>query len=325
MADRVDFTSDRGRRVDLTPPGGVKSTRVQQTWRVRSYPVGRQPIVVLGEFDGFHVGHRQLVHLARRRAQREERPLIAVVMDDGASTGRLMTPAERSVAALAHGIDAAHVVAVPADVSQVGAPLVEQVVVRLSPRVVMMACLPDGPDTARFPVLRDALRARQIHVDEVDRWFDVDRRPVTSRRIREAIANGDVARAHAWLGSPYTLSGEVVHGSGLGHTIGFPTANVDPPAGRAIPTRGVYSAVVSLPDGRTHAAAVNVGVRPTVEQHGALLVEAHLLDFDEDIYGQRIDIGFRQWLREEVAFGSVDVLIDQLGLDAARARMSLGR
>ena len=282
------------------------------------------PVVALGEFDGFHLGHQQLVRAATQLARRERRPLVTLVMDDASITEHLMSPAARSRAALAHGSDAAHVLTVRSD-EGAGAAIVDELVARMAPAVVMMACLPGPADDARFPRLRDELRARRVRVEEVDRWFDVDLQPVTSRRIREAVGSGDVAHAHAWLGAPYALTGEVVHGSGLGRTIGFPTANVDPPPQRVLPGRGVYSAVVTLPGGAQHLAAVNIGVRPTVERDGALLVEAHLLEFDDDLYGRSIEIGLRHWLRSEMPFESVDALVEQLALDARLAGKSLGR
>ena len=115
-----------------------------------------------------------------------------------------------------------------------------------------------------------------------------------------------------------------MHGSGLGRTIGYPTANVPPPAGRLLPALGVYAGTVRLPGGSEHASAINVGVRPTVELAGTVLVEAHLLDFDDDIYGARIDVAFHERLRGELRFGSIDELIAQLRRDVDDTRRILG-
>ena len=158
---------------------------------------------------------------------------------------------------------------------------------------------------------------------EVPRWPDPDGSLITTARIREALGTGDVVRANDWLGRRFSLSAEVVHGSRLGHTIGFPTANLGLPANQFVPMNGVYAAVVELPDGEERRAAVNIGVRPTVEEHGKLVVEAHLLDFDGDLYEQRITIAFRRWLRHERRFDSLDALVDQLAADVHQIRLLL--
>ncbi len=158
---------------------------------------------------------------------------------------------------------------------------------------------------------------------EVSRWPDPDGSLITAARIRDALSSGDVVRANDWLGRRFSLSGVVVHGSGLGHTIGFPTANLDLPANQFVPMNGVYAAVVDLPDGDERRAAVNIGVRPTVEEHGKLLVEAHLLDFDGDLYDRRITVSFRRWLRHERRFESLDALVTQLAADVHQIRLLL--
>ena len=126
----------------------------------------------------------------------------------------------------------------------------------------------------------------------------------------------------AMLGRPYALAGEVVHGAGLGHTIGFATANVVPPIGQALPAEGVYAAAV-VHDGTRTAAAVNIGRRPTVHGNGKLLIEAHLLDFDGDLYGRTISIQFLQRLRGEQRFMGLDGLVAQLGKDVLAVRSLL--
>ena len=283
----------------------------------------RHPAVVLGEFDGFHLGHRQLIQAALRVADEHEAPLVAVVMHDLAQTERLGTLTEACRGILGAGASAVHIVDVDTRHAEAAAErLVRDVSMRMEPVAVVMACLPGGARDARFPSLRTSLGAAGILQLDVARWLDIDGSPITGRGVRDALQAGDVLRAANWLGRPYALAGEVVHGSGLGRTLGFPTANVWPPSARVIPTRGVYAASVSTADGRSHAAAVNIGERPTVEVDGRILIEAHLLDFDEDIYGTRITIEFRRWLRGERRFESVDALIAQVEQDVVRARIA---
>ena len=285
----------------------------------------RAPVVVLGEFDGFHLGHRQLIQAARRTADEHQAPLVAVVMHDLARTERLGSLTETCRATLAAGASAVHIVDVDTRSAEREAEqLVRDVSLRMHPVAVVMACLPGGEHDARFPALRRSLASAGILQIDVARWLDIDGTPITGRGVRVALAEGDVLRAANWLGRPYVLASEVVHGSGLGRTMGFPTANLWPPAGRVIPAKGVYAAHAVTADGRRHVAAVNIGERPTVEVNGRVLVEAHLLDFDEDIYDTRISIEFRRWLRGEQRFDSIDALIAQLEQDVVRARIAAG-
>ncbi len=282
------------------------------------------PIVVLGEFDGFHLGHRQLADAALRVAQRERRPLVAAVLADMGAAHTLTTVDQRCWALLASGASSALVVSlVDASDPAIAVEIVDQIANRLAPSAVVMACLPDDASTARFPQLRAEFAERSIEVVEVPRWRNPDGQFITSDAVRDALRTADIPRANDLLGRTFSLIGTVVHGSGLGRTIGFPTANLDLRADALIPRRGVYAALVDLADGSQHRAAVNIGVRPTVERDGHVLVEAHLLDFDGDLYGVRIDVGFRRWLREEQRFGSVDELVAQLALDVEHTRLLL--
>ncbi len=144
---------------------------------------------------------------------------------------------------------------------------------------------------------------------------------VSSTRIRSLIESGDVAAASALLGSRFGLSNEVVRGEQRGRALGFPTANLRPPPGKVTPGHGIYAAFAEV-DGVARPAAVNVGVRPTFGGTG-LLIEAHLLDFDGDLYGKRLTLEFVERLRPEIRFENVDALIEQMGDDVSRVRQIL--
>jgi riboflavin kinase/FMN adenylyltransferase len=142
---------------------------------------------------------------------------------------------------------------------------------------------------------------------------------VRSERVRRSIASGDVAIARRLLGRPFAVRGIVVMGNQLGRTIGVPTANLAPCLGSPIPACGVYAAAVRLPDGPAWPAAANVGVRPTVGDDGALRVEAHLIGFEGDLYGQEIEVAFHTWIRGERRFDSLRDLKVQLAVDIREA------
>ena len=282
---------------------------------------GNRPVIVVGEFDGFHLGHRQLLHSATRLARSSGRPLVAVILCDTRQS-TMLTADERCWATMASGATSAVVIEVPTTIDA-GPLIVDEVISRLHPWAVVMACLPGDDSTARFPALRAAFSRHAVEVVQMPRWCNPDGEPITTSGVRASLAAGEIPRANDWLGRTFTLTGTVVHGSGLGRTIGFPTANLDLAVDCLVPMRGVYAAEVHLPSGEPHRAAVNVGVRPTVQDHGPVLVEAHLLDFDADLYGDRVQVGFRRWLRDEQRFDSVDALVGQLAVDIEQVRLIL--
>ncbi len=145
---------------------------------------------------------------------------------------------------------------------------------------------------------------------------------ISSTRIRAALTAGDIEEANGCLGRPYRLSGVVVRGRGLGRQLGIPTANLEPPAGRLIPANGVYAALARTERDGVRPAVVNIGVRPTIAADH-LTVEAHLLDFDGDLYDQRLGLDFVAWLRDEETFPSLNALVEQIRRDIAHARQIL--
>src|SRR6266478_2503343 len=147
----------------------------------------------------------------------------------------------------------------------------------------------------------------------------LDGKAVSSTRIREAIRAGDLDAASQMLGRAYSLSGAVIKGDQLGRKLGFPTANLDV-TGLVLPPNGVYLARVQV-QGHTHRAVVNIGSRPTINSPDPQLrVEAHLLDFNPDLYGQEIEINFMDKLRDEQQFPSLDALKEQIARDISHAK-----
>jgi len=146
----------------------------------------------------------------------------------------------------------------------------------------------------------------------------LDGKVISSTRIREAIRTGRFDRAGQMLGRAYSLAGQVVAGDRLGRPIGFPTANLDV-TGLVLPPNGVYMAHVNA-RGETHRAVVNIGLRPTLPNPDPpVRVEAHLLDFDADLYGAELEVTFSERLRDEQKFASVDELRKQIARDIAEA------
>jgi riboflavin kinase/FMN adenylyltransferase len=144
--------------------------------------------------------------------------------------------------------------------------------------------------------------------------------PVSSSRIRAAVAEGDLRAAGDMLGRPFALRGRIVHGERRGRGLGWPTINLMPEQ-EVIPARGVYVSEVRLDgDSEARPAVTNVGVRPTVSAGIDLVVESHILDFSRDVYDVEADVAFLQRLRDERAFESVEALSRQIQHDVGRAR-----
>jgi riboflavin kinase / FMN adenylyltransferase len=142
-------------------------------------------------------------------------------------------------------------------------------------------------------------------------------RPVSTAEVCAAVFAGDVELAAGLLGRPFALTGPVVHGDRRGRTIGFPTANLRPERSLVVPARGVYACRA---DGRP--AAVNVGLRPTFDGTPGLLVEAHILDFEGDLYGHELEVEFIRQLRHEQRFEGIAALVRQIGDDIADVRQT---
>ena len=143
---------------------------------------------------------------------------------------------------------------------------------------------------------------------------------VSSTYIRRLVELGQIERANQFLGHPHVLTQVVRHGRRIGHTIGIPTVNLVAPPHVLVPSHGVYATRVTLPDGGTYAAVTNVGTRPTVNNGSDVTVEAWLLDFDGDLYGQTVRLEFLRHIRDEVRFDSLDALMAQISRDADSAR-----
>ncbi|MFP5309043.1 MAG: bifunctional riboflavin kinase/FAD synthetase [Actinomycetes bacterium] len=309
-------------------------------------PLGHAPedvppapsVVAIGVFDGVHAGHRAvLAHAAGVAADRGVRTVavtfdrhpMAVVRPEAAPA--LLQPLRARVAALrAAGADEVVVLTFDESFSRLTPEaFVDRVLVGplRAVHVVVGANFRFGHRAAGdVDALATLGEARGFTVDGLDLLADAAD-VVSSTRIRDAVARGDVVAASEALGRPFELEGEVVHGEGRGRTIGVPTANVAPAAGLLVPAGGVYAAwarVVVDADGAPldeppAPAVVNIGTRPTFDGVG-VSVEAHLLDTDRDLYGSTLALAFVARLRDERRFDGVEDLVAQIHADVDAAR-----
>lgn len=264
-------------------------------------------IVAVGEFDGFHVGHRTLAEAARRLARTRRLPLAAVVLDSPVRRELLMSPEDRCTALLDLGFDVVRVLEVAAiDESVI---VVDEVRRWVQPEAVVMNCAP-GPQP-RVTTVAAEFRRAGIQTFEVPREHTSSGSEVTSEKLRQLLRAADLGAVEALTGRPFSLSGVVRRGAQLGRVIGTPTANVELPPRMLMPPNGVYACQVTV-DGRTWATATNVGLRPTVEHRDTPVVEAHLIGFDGDLYGCRLTVEFRAFVRSERQFAGLDELSAQI-------------
>jgi riboflavin kinase/FMN adenylyltransferase len=295
-------------------------------------PEARGGTVALGNFDGVHRGHAEV--LAAAHQARPDLPLLALTFephprehfrpDDPPFRLTLLPAKARALAALG----ARATIAVPFDATfsaMTAEDFVEEVLHRgLGAR--HLACGPDfafghrrGGDVA---FLRAAAEARGIGLSVVPKLADAEG-PISSTRVRRALQDGYPERAASLLGRDWAITGPVTHGDARGRTIGFPTANI--PLGRHLePARGVYAVRAGLPDGRVVAGVANLGRRPTLGGDPVSRLEAHLFDFAGDLYGQELEVALVAFLREERKFSDFAALTAQIAADAAAARRVLG-
>ncbi|MHB1571586.1 MAG: bifunctional riboflavin kinase/FAD synthetase [Solirubrobacteraceae bacterium] len=269
--------------------------------------------VALGEFDGVHLGHREVIAGSDTVVTFEPHPRLVIRPDD---PPKLLTTLEAKADRIAE-LGVAELVVIPFDErfrSQSPAEFIDDLLVaRLdATRVSVGENFRFGAGAAGDPAM---LAADGRFETRVVRLVEVDGEVVSSSHIRALVAAGDVEHAARFLGAPFKLLGTVVHGDGRGRELGFPTANLVPDERLAYPGFGVYAARAG-----DACAAVSIGVRPTFGSSLTPLIEAYLLDRDEDLYGRTLALEFISRLRGERRFDSADDLVAQMRLDVARTR-----
>ena len=284
--------------------------------------------ITIGVFDGVHRGHQQII-AAMTQAAHAAGTLAALLTFDphpaivlGYEPPPLLTTVEERAALLAPlGLDL--LAALPFTPETARTPAADFVALLL--RHLHLAELWGGPDFAfgrrregDVPFLRrlGAERGFSVRVVEPLVW---EGELVSSSRVRAALKAGDIPQVTGCLGHPYRLPGIVASGQGSASKIGVSTARLSLSPERLIPARGVYACLAHIPHLGTHPAVVNIGIQPTFDG-GRLVIEAHWLDFEGDLYGQSLVLDFIARLRDEVAFPSGAALMAQIQEDIVQAR-----
>jgi riboflavin kinase / FMN adenylyltransferase len=296
-------------------------------------PRHRGCVLTIGAFDGIHRGHQEIIRVLRACAQTHGLPAVLLSFEPtpreffakGVPPARLTRFREKVEALQRYGVERFVCLRFDDHVRNMSAEqfMSEVLVQALDARHVVV-----GHDF-RFARNNDAnvatLRAygqRRFEVTEVPP-FEIDGERVSSSLIRAALDAGDMARAAKLLGRPYRMTGKVVDGAKLGRKLGFPTANLRP-ARRATPLAGVFAIRVSGCGLHNAAGVASLGTRPAVNGK-ELLLEAHVFDFEGDLYRRYLHVDFIERLRDELWFPDVDALVVQMHKDAAQAREILAR
>jgi riboflavin kinase/FMN adenylyltransferase len=304
-------------------------------------PVGGSAVTI-GIYDGVHLGHRALLGELGLRARAAGLTTVVVTFDrhpssvirPGSAPALLCDLDQKLELLAAAGVD--RTVVVPSDnerANETAEEFVHGVLVEgLGAKLVVV-----GEDF-RFghgrkgdvALLQDMGSQSGFEVEGISLQADRDgsgvlAEPISSTRIRSLIAEGSVEKAAGLLGRPHQVRGPVMHGDHRGGAeLGFPTANVDVPEGICLPAAGIYAGFYQRPDGSRWETAISVGRRPTFYgDDGDLLVEAFLLDFSDDLYGEEARVSFVSRLRDEVTFDSTEALIAQMEQDVATTRTRL--
>jgi riboflavin kinase / FMN adenylyltransferase len=291
-------------------------------------------VLTVGNYDGVHLGHRQMIRAVKRRAAELRLPATVLVfepsskefIDPQGAPARLTRWREKFTALAAAGVERLVTLRFNETMREMSPEcFVEELLVEgLGARHVVV-----GDDfrygrkaCGTIDSLREAGRMRGFGVEQIEP-FVLDGVRVSSTAVRERLEHGDYAAAARFLGRPYRMQGHVAHGRELGRTLGFPTANLYLMR-RKSPTWGVLAVRVYGLGAAVLEGVASLGTRPTVNGTEPLL-EVHVFDFSGDLYGRLIEVEFVAKLRDEAKFDSLDALVRQMNVDAAQAREILSR
>lgn len=310
----------------------------EDAWRRSDLPAGA--VATIGNYDGIHRGQRATLDRVTARARELECPAAVItfdphparVLDPERAPAQLTTPAQKERLLGEAGIDFLVLVRFDEELAATPATVFAREFLhrRLDLRELHVGsrfAFGKGRE-GTLELLADlgGKRHPAFGVTEVTSGG----RPISSTRIREAIASGDVDEARRLLGRPYEVTGTIERGAGKGRELGWPTINLAH-ENELLPTYGVYVTTVRVEtaDGaeRDHPAVTNVGIRPTVHAESRLTVESHLLDYEGNLYGRRASVGFLRRLRGEHRFPDLEALRHQIAVDvdAARDHFERGR
>jgi riboflavin kinase/FMN adenylyltransferase len=286
----------------------------------------RETAAAIGKFDGVHIGHRRLLEeiIAKKQYGLDAcvftfNPPPAVLFGTGDGK-ELTTVHEKRILLERMGVDV--LVEFPLNLTN-AAMEPEEFVRDVLARQMNTDFIAAGTDLSfgaggrgNAALLKNLSGELGFEVKTIEK-VRIDDIEVSSSVIREYVEAGNMSAAERMLGIPYPVMGKVMHGNCIGRTLGFPTVNIIPDSSKLLPPNGVYEADV-LYRGRKYAGVSNVGLKPTVSDASTMSVETYIYDFDEDIYGENIEVYLKKFRRPEQRFAGVEELKAQLKKDIMR-------
>lgn len=304
------------------------------TWRRTSARTETPIALTIGNFDGVHVGHQAMLTRLKDTASRLGLPACVMTFEPhpreffspNQAPARLTSLREKLKLLIQAEVECIHVYRFNDDFARISA---EEFITRILNQELSVRWLLVGDDfrfgarrAGDFAMLQAFSAANGFTVEAMPS-VNIDGRRVSSTAIRQALAHGDLNTARKLLGRPYSISGRVIGGDKLGRQIGFPTANIQlkynhPPLS-GIFVVAVHGALQSSPT-TVLSGVASLGVRPTIHENGKPILEVHLFDFNDEIYGQHLQVDFLHKLRDEEKYANIDTLIRQIEKDVAQAK-----
>lgn len=290
-------------------------------------------VLTIGNFDGVHIGHSVVINKLAEKGRLLGLPVVVMVFEPQPLEFFLKNNAPSRLTRLREKI--LHIIHLPVDhflISRFNQQLAdldpEYFIQEILVRRLNVKYLVVGDDfhfgkarRGNFSLLQAAGKQYDFNVIDTASYAVKGSR-VSSTLIRDALSCGDLGKAKSLLGRDYSVCGRVVHGEKLGRKIGFPTANIQM-LRKNTPIQGVFAVTMTGIGERTICGVANVGARPTVNGKGKVLLETHLFNFNQDIYGKYVEVHFKHKIRSEMCFQSVDDLKQQIQLDTAQAKTLL--
>lgn len=290
-------------------------------------------VIAIGDFDGVHLGHREVISRAIERARLLGVPAAIMTFDPHprevlgkAQYSKILTPIAEKMRLFAElGVDQVYIVHFTPELARVSPEdYYKNMLYPLKPRAIVVGFDFTFGHRGQGTAETLAKLAKAGESIEVIAPHNMDGEKISSTLIREQLHLGRLERVKPLLGRHYRIQGKVVKGEGRGRKIDYPTANLEPLDRYVIPRQGVYAVRVYL-DGEVLKGVMNIGIKPTFheDEEQPPTLEVHILDRNEDLYGRTLEIEFAAYLRPEMKFSSVEMLIEQIAKDAQRAKQIL--
>lgn len=290
-------------------------------------PLTESFVMTIGNFDGVHLGHKHLISNLKSIAKKNSsktvvmtfRPHPMVILNNISEKFLLTDSDERNALINLEGIDYLLEIPFTRDVSTLKPhEFLENYIFKNNNISVLLLGFNfffGSQKSGTYEVVKEFIQNKKIKTEVLKAsGFTMENEVVSSSKIRHELSQGNVSLATKYLGRNFQVTGVVVKGDGVGRTIGFPTANIKIPVERCIPKNGVYVTKTQIKN-KEYFSLTNIGHRPTFVDESPLKFETHILDFNDNIYGEEIIVSFYEVIRSEKKFSSVSDLIDQINMD----------